>query len=283
MRASRMDSSSTLGKIREKSYHSYPIRLLFHTYPNFHKYMDALLKLLAVLTILWSGWMYFKYSDSETELRKARNELKVAMREKENVQREVEEYDTIVEKVNALREQNQQLEKDIEVKIKERNEQTAREHRGRLAAKDALDEKRRAREAEIAKQREQRLAQLAQEEEAQRESNECEAVIKSANDTLQRYLPCHAFCPNGVQDYGRIDVLKKKWTLTVQTCLKAANSGNEKKLKSAMKTLESTADALNRLSEGQNASCLSDAAKAIEAAKVILKAKKRLKELNQGR
>ena len=249
--------------------------------------MDALLKLLAVLTILWSGWMYFKYSDSETELRKARNELKVAIREKENVQREVEEYDTIVEKVNALREQNQQLEKDIEVKIKERNEQTAREHRDRLAAKDALDEKRRAREEEIAKQREKRLAQLAQEEEAQREaqreSNECEAVIKSANDTLQRYLPCHAFCPNGVQDYGRIDVLKKKWTLTVQTCLKAANSGNEKKLKSAMKTLESTADALNRLSEGQNASCLSDAAKAIEAAKVILKAKKRLKELSKGR
>ncbi len=249
--------------------------------------MDALLKLLAVLTILWSGWMYFKYSDSETELRKARNELKVAMREKENVQREVEECAAIVEKVNALREQNQQLEKDIEVKIKERKEQTAREHRDRLAAKDALDEKRRAREAEIAKQREKRLAQLEQEEEekreAQRESNECEAVIKSANDTLRRYLPCHAFCPNGVQDYGRIDVLKKKWTLTVQACLKAANSGNEKKLKSAMKTLESTADALNRLSEGQNASCLSDAAEAIEAAKVIFKAKKRLRELNRGR
>ena len=263
--------------------------------------MGALLKLVAVLTILWGGWMYFKNSSSETELRKVCNEFKVARGEMEEAQTsydaEVKKRDALTMEISVLQEQKQQLEEDIKTKNKEKGERAAQDLRNRLSEKDAreakmaeekaareakMEEERAAREAE----RQERLAQLAQEEEAQREaqreSKDLEYKIERANKTLQLRLECRADRPDGVQDLGRIDGLKRRWSSNVRACMKAANNGNEKQLKSATKALESIADALNR-PNGQNAECLSDAAEAIEAAKVILKAKKRLKELNQGR
>ena len=283
--------------------------------------MDALLKLVAVLTLLWGGWMYFKNSDTETELRKVRNELKVSKGEVEEAQAsydaEVKKRDALAEEVNALKEQNQQLEKDIRAKIKEKSERAAQERRDRLAAaEEAREERRKAREAELAKAKEEREAKWKQEEEEERkrqeeedakqeeedakyaaeraaerersasqwQSEECKQKIKSANVKMQRYLSCRAYDPGDVQDYGRIDLLKKKWTLNVQACLKAANDGNRKKLKAASKALRDTANGLNSMSGGKNAGCLSDAAEVIEAAETIIDATKQLKKLNlQGR
>ena len=252
--------------------------------------MGALLKLVAVLTILWGGWMYFKNSSSETELRKVCNEFKVARGEMEEAQTsydaEVKKRDALTMEISVLQEQKQQLEEDIKTKNKEKGERAAQDLRNRLeekAAREAkMEEERAAREAE----RQERLAQEEAERkakwEAQRESKDLEYKIERANKTLQLRLECRADRPDGVQDLGRIDGLKRRWSSNDRACMKAANNGNEKQLKSATKALESIADALNR-PNGQNAECLSDAAEAIEAAKVILKAKKRLKELNQGR
>ena len=281
--------------------------------------MGALLKLVAVLTILWGGWMYFKNSNSETELRKVCNEFKVARGEMEEAQAsydaEVKKRDALTMEISVLQEQEQQLEKDIKTKIKEKGERTAQDLRNRMSEKDAREakllEEKYAREAKTAEEKaareaareakmeEERAAReaerqerLAQEEtkrkaeEAERnakwESKDLEYKIERANNTLQLRLECRASHQNNVQDFGRMEGLKRRWTSNVRACMKAANNGNEKQLKSAAKALESTADALNR-PDGQNAGCLGDAAEAIEAAKVILKAKKRLKELNQGR
>ena len=285
--------------------------------------MGALLKLVAVLTILWGGWMYFKNSSSETELRKVSNEFKVARGEMEEAQTsydaEVKKRDALTMEISALQEQKQQLEEDIKTKIKEKSERAAQDLRNRMSEKDAREAKmaeekaaleaareaktaeekaarEAAREAKMEEERAAREAErqerLAQEEakrkatEAERkakwESKDLENKIERANDTLRRCLKCRADRPDGVQDLGRIDGLKRRWSSNVQACIKAANDGNEKKLKLAAKALETTADALNR-PDGQNEECLGDAAEAIEAANVILKAKKRLKELNQGR
>ena len=268
--------------------------------------MDALLKLVAVLTVLWGGWMYFKNSDSETELRKVRNELKVAKGEMGEAQSsydaEVKKRDTLAEEVNALREQNQQLEKDIRTKTKEKSERAAQERRDRLAAEEeARRERMKAREEELAKAKEEREAKWKQDEEekrkkqeeedakyqeeeakykAEREKSAAQWDIESANATLRSYLNCPAVRQPSKLDYGRIDVLKQKWVLNVQAIIDAANKGDENRLKSAMKTLENTANGLNRMSEGGGTSCLNGATQVIEAAKTIIKAKKQLKKLN---
>ena len=259
--------------------------------------MDALLKLAAVLTLLWGGWMYFKNSDSETELRKVRNELKVSKGEVGEAQAsydaEVKKRDALAEEVNALKEQNQQLEKDIRAKIKEKSERAAQERRDRLAAEEeAREERRKAREAELAKAKEERDAKWKQEEEeerkrqeeedarqaAKREKAEAQWDIEDANVTMRSYLSCPTVRQPSKLDYGRIDVLKQKWVLNVQAVIDAANKGDEKRLKSAMKTLENTANGLNRMSEGGGTACLNGASQVIEAAKTIIKAKKRLRK-----
>lgn len=277
--------------------------------------MDALLKLFAALTVVWAGWMYFLNSDNETELRKIRNELKVAKGElgeaQANYDAEVKKRDTLAAEVKNLREQNQQLEKDIKTKKQEKRERAEQERRDRMAAEaKAREESRKAREEQLAKMRQEKEEKLKREEEEQREReeewkkqeeeetakyesarserqaaaevNDLQYAINSSNEIMRRYLTCRAY-GSGNEDYGQIDSLKRRWTQTVQTCIKVANEGNEKRLRSSSKMLKDTANALNRISGGGNTECLNDATRVIEEAQRIVEAKKRLKKLNAGK
>ena len=85
--------------------------------------MDTLLKALAVLTLIWGGWMYVKSSDEDAELRRIRNELKLAKQELANTQAaykaEDKKRETLAGEVAALKESNQGLRKAIATKKEE--------------------------------------------------------------------------------------------------------------------------------------------------------------------
>lgn len=245
--------------------------------------------------------MYFMNSDSETELRKIRNELKVARGElgeaQANYDAEVKKRDTLAAEIKTLKEQNQQLEKDIKTKRQEKRERTEQERHDRMVAEEkAREESRKSREERLTKMRQEKEEERMREEEEwrkreeekdakyesarlERQASDLQYAINDSNAIMRSHLSCRAR-GIGNEDHGQIESLKRRWTSNVQTCIKVANEGNEKRLKSVSKMLKDTANALSRLSGGDNAECLNDATKVIEAAESIIEAKKRLKKLN---
>lgn len=268
--------------------------------------MDALLKLLAVLTLIWGGWMYFKNADCDTELKKIHNELRVAEQEFSDAQAaydaEVKKREALSGEVTALKENNQELRKEIALKAKEKRERAIQERRERLEAE------RKARAEELEKEQEHRIALLDREKQFEKEERErdeasrkeaetqmdaeqsewekeqksqrLQRMIERSTRAMGRYLTSSAFVPGNVNDYGQIEKLKQNWTTYVRACIDAANKGDSKRFETFGRKLLNVANSLNRVSKGQNADCINDATDFLSEGRKILKAKNQLSKDN---
>ena len=271
--------------------------------------MDALLKLLAVLTLIWGGWMYFKNADYDTELKKIHNELKVAEQEFSNAQAaydaEVKKREALSGEVNALKENNKELRKEIALKAKEERERAIQERRERLEAE------RKAQAEESEKERQHRIALLDREKQFEKEEKEqdeasrkeeeaqmaaeqkrrskkkeeqedqlLQEMIEISAQVMGRYLASSASVPGDVNDYGQIEKLKYNWTRYVQACIDAAKKGDSKRFEKFGRMLLNVAHSLNRVSKGQNTHCINDATDFLSEGRKILKAKKQLSKDN---
>ena len=268
--------------------------------------MDALLKLLAVLTLIWGGWMYFKNADYDTELKKIHNELKVAEQEFSDAQAaydaEVKKREALDGEVNALKENNQELKKEIALKTREKRERAIQERRERLEAE------RKARAEELEKEREHRIALLDREEQLEKEEKErdeasrkeeedqmaaerserekewkdkrLQKMIERSERAMERHLSSSAYVPGDVNAYGQIEKLKQNWTTFVQAGIDAAKKGDSKRFETFGRKLLNVARSLNRISKGQNADCIKDATDFLSEGREILKAKKQLSKDN---
>ena len=268
--------------------------------------MDALLKLLAVLTLIWGGWMYFKNADYDTELKKIHNELKVAEQEFSDAQAaydaEVKKREALSGEVNALKENNKELRKEIALKAKEERERAIQERRERLEAE------RKAQAEESEKERQHRIALLDREKQFEKEEKEqdeasrkeeeaqmaaerseqekewkdkrLQEMIEGSERAMGLHLSSSAYVPRDVNDYGQIEKLKYNWTRYVQACIDAAKKGDSKRFEKFGRMLLNVAHSLNRVSKGQNTHCINDATDFLSEGRKILKAKKQLSKDN---
>ena len=264
--------------------------------------------MLAMLTLIWGGWMYFKSSDDEAKLRGIRNELKVAKQELGDARAAYEEEskkcETLAGEIDTLKENAQELRKGITAKREEKKKLAAQERRDRLEAErkarkeeiEAREEKARA-EREKARKMEadSRMALLEREKQFEKEKEEEEKAeqvkrdveykireIENSTRSLSRYSTCPSFRPKSDKnDFGQFDRLKQNWTSHVQSCIEAVNDGDSKRFESFGKKLLSLAKAVSRLSE--DGGCITQAGRFLSDGRDILKAKKELKELEKSK
>ncbi len=152
--------------------------------------MDILIRTLAVLTLLWGGWIYLKSSDAGTELRRIRNELKLAKQELVNTQAtykaEDKKRETLAGEVDALKEASQELRKAITAKKEEKRQRAAQERRERLEEeRKAQEEEREARIKEEKERRESEMALLEREKQLEREEEERKKAEQAEMDAKQ--------------------------------------------------------------------------------------------------
>ena len=271
--------------------------------------MDTLLKLLAVLTVAWAGWIYFQNSGSEAELKKVRNELKMAEEEQRNAQanydEEVKKRDALAEEVTAIKEKNQELKKAIAAKKEEKRLRAIEERRERQEAEkkareeereESARELREAREAELEEERreeeEERKRLEAENAEMERESAEQERkreerVLKDRVDSYVRRLRSSLVCPHVAapkkrKDYSRLmEKSTIQWTGRLQKCIDAALQGDAKKLETAVSSFRSLAKSLYTMS-GNTSGCLEIAEECIRTSQDLMKERKRLEKLREA-
>ena len=277
--------------------------------------MDILLKILAVLTLIWGGWMYFISSDDEAKLRGIRNELKVAKQELGDARAAYEEEskkcETLAGEIDALKENAQELRKEITAKREEKKKLAAQERQERLEAeRKAREEAAEARreklriqkEKEQEQERESRMALLEREKQFEKEEEEKEKAeqakqdadyekeerkeriqqlkrrIESSTRGLESYSSCSAYAPPGKKDFGQVEKMRQNWIAFVRSCIEAVDKGDSKRFESTGKKLLNTAKALDRICDGRY---VSDATNFVAEGRKILGAKKELQELEK--
>ena len=198
--------------------------------------------------------------------------------------------------VNALKENNKELRKEIALKAKEERERAIQERRERLEAERKAQaeesEKERQhrialldREKQVEKEEEERDEASRKEEEAEWEEEQSKKKKERKNQLLQEmietsarvmggYLASSAFVPGDINDYGQVEKLKHNWTRYVQACIDAAKKGDSKRFERFGGMLLNVARSLNRVSKGQNTHCINDATDFLSEGRKILKAKK---------
>ena len=277
--------------------------------------MDILLKMLAALTLIWGGWMYFKSSDDEAELRRIRNELKVAKQELGDARAaydaEDKKRESLAEQINTLKGNAQELRKEIAAKREEKIQRAAQERRDRLEAE------KKARSEEAEKAHEHRMALLEREKQFEKEEEErekakveeAEAKIKAAEaeddalaatrraERLRRTIESsiesstrtmdRLIYPPGVSikgnDFGQTEKIKNNWSLYVQKCIESIKRGDSKSFELYGRKLLDLAKNISRMSGGVNAGCISDATEVIDEGRKIFAAKKQLKKLEKSK
>ena len=258
--------------------------------------MDTLIRILAVLTLLWGGWMYLKSSDADTELRRIRNELKLAKQELSNTQATYEAEDkkreTLAGEVNALKEGIQQLRKAITAKKEEKRQRIAQERQERL------EEEREAQIEEEEKRRETEMALLEREKRLEREEKEREEAeqaerdaeynkrirdyeisrlqskIESRIQALERYSTCSASAPPDKAGFRKVEILRMNWTSHAQAGIKAVKEGDRERFEQFAKKLLTTAKAIDYICNG---GYVRDAMRFAGDGREILKLKEQLK------
>ena len=273
--------------------------------------MDILLKMLAVLTLIWGGWMYFKSSDDEAELRRIRNELKVAKQELGDARAAYEEEskkcETLAGEVDTLKENAQELRKEITTKREEKKKLAAQERQERLEAErkareEAAEARREKLRIQKEKEQESRMALLEREKQFEKEEEEKEKAeqakqdaeyekeerkeriqqlkrrIESSTRGLESYSSCSAYAPPGKKDFGQVERMRQNWIAFVRSCIEAVDKGDSKRFVSTGKKLLNTAKALDRICDGRY---VSDATNFVAEGRKILGAKKELQELEK--
>ena len=283
--------------------------------------MDILLKMLAVLTLIWGGWMYFKSSDGEVELKKVRNELKVAKQELGDARAaydaEDKKRESLAEQINTLKGNAQELRKEIAAKREEKIQRAAQERRDRLEAEkkarreeeEKEHEHRMAlleREKQLEKEEAERLEAKAKEEEAKineekakqkAERNALAAARKaeSLKETLRGTIESstrtittnHIISPPSVRikgnDFGQTEKIKNNWSFYVQKCIESVKRGDSESFELHGQKLLALAKSISSMSGGVNASCISDVTEFIDEGRKIFEAKKQLKKLEKSK
>lgn len=269
--------------------------------------MDILIRTLAVLTLLWGGWIYLKSSDADTELRRIRNELKLAKQELVNTQAtykaEDKKRETLAGEVDALKEASQELRKAITAKKEEKRQRSAQERQERLAAeRKAREEEREARIKEQEKRRETEMALLEQEKQSEKEERErveareaewdaeynkrtrevqisrLQSQIDGCIRAMDRYSSCSASAPPDKNDFGKVEKLRINWSSQVQDGIEAVNGDDKKRFEQAARKLLNTAKAIDYICNG---GYVRDAMGFASDGRKILKLKERLKQLEK--
>ena len=278
--------------------------------------MDILIRTLAVLTLLWGGWIYLKSSDADTELRRIRNELKLAKRELVNTQAtykaEDKKRETLAGEVDALKEASQQLRKAITAKKEEKRQRAAQERWERL------EEQREAQIKEEEKRRETEMAllerqkQLEREEERREEAKQAEIEAKWAAESaerikaistkraqnkiidlqdqidllLQAQVRYVSFSPPSnndrsvKNDYGRMEKFGRNWTLYIQQGAEAVRNGDQERFEKIGKKLLNVARSINALLPGESV-YINVASDFVADGRKIFKLKKQLEQLRK--
>ncbi len=273
--------------------------------------MDILLKILAVLTLIWGGWMYFISSDDEAKLRGIRNELKVAKQELGDArvayEEESKKCETLAGEIDTLKENAQELRKEITTKREEKKKLAAQERQERLEAErkareEAAEARREKLRIQKEKEQESRMALLEREKQFEKEEEEKEKAeqakqdaeyekeerkeriqqlkrrIESSTRGLESYSSCSAYAPPGKKDFGQVEKMRQNWTSFVRSCIEAVDKGDSKRFESTGKKLLNTAKALDRICDGRY---VSDATNFVAEGRKILGAKKELQELEK--
>ena len=273
--------------------------------------MDILLKMLAMLTLIWGGWMYFKSSDDEAKLRGIRNELKVAKQELGDARAAYEEEskkcETLAGEIDTLKENAQELRKGITAKreekkklaAQERQEQLEAERKAREEAAEARREKLRIqKEKEQEQEQENRMALLEREKQFEKEEEQKEKEqaaeyekeerkeriqqlkrrIESSTRGLESYSSCSAYAPPGKKDFGQVEKMRQNWTSFVRSCIEAVDKGDSNTFEKTGKKLLNTARALDRICDGHH---VSDATNFVADGRKILGVWKELQELEK--
>ena len=281
--------------------------------------MDTLIRTLAVLTLLWGGWMYLKSSDADAELRRIRNELKLARQELVNAQATYEAEDkkreTLAGEVATLKEGSQELRKAIATKKEEKRQRSAQERQERL------EEERKAQIKEEEERRETDMALLEREKQLEREEEEREKAaqaeidakldaenaerikalaIKRARGTVldlqkkidillraqDRYITYSP--PSNSSDYrmrlkndqGRMERIGRNWTLYIRQGAEAVRNGDQGKFETLGKKLLNVARSINVLLP-EETTYIDVATNFIDDGREIFKLKKQLKQLKK--
>lgn len=260
--------------------------------------MDTLLKVLAVLTLIWGGWMYVKSADEDAELKRIRNELKLTEQELANTRATYEEKDkereTLAREVAALKEGNQELRKAIAAKREEKRKRISQERQERLEAeRKAREEEREARIKQQRQRLEDKMAQLESDRQYEREEEErkktervrSEAVdemdilqteIETGIQWMERYIKCSAYAPSGTSDYRRVESLKRRWTSHVQASIEALKNGDSESFEKTGKRLINLSKSIDYIcGDG----CTADATSFINEGRKVLELQKHLAEL----
>ena len=273
--------------------------------------MDILLKILAVLTLIWGGWMYFISSDDEAKLRGIRNELKVAKQELGDARAAYEEEskkcETLAGEIDTLKENAQELRKEITTKREEKKKLAAQERQERLEAErkareEAAEARREKLRIQKEKEQESRMALLEREKQFEKEEEEKEKAeqakqdaeyekeerkeriqqlkrrIESSTRGLESYSSCSAYAPPGKKDFGQVEKMRQNWTSFVRSCIEAVDKGDSNTFEKTGKKLLNTARALDRICDGHH---VSDATNFVAEGRKILGAKKELQELEK--
>ena len=273
--------------------------------------MDILLKMLAMLTLIWGGWMYFKSSDDEAKLRGIRNELKVAKQELGDARAAYEEEskkcETLAGEIDTLKENAQELRKEITTKREEKKKLAAQERQERLEAErkareEAAEARREKLRIQKEKEQESRMALLEREKQFEKEEEEKEKAeqakqdaeyekeerkeriqqlkrrIESSTRGLESYSSCSAYAPPGKKDFGQVEKMRQNWTSFVRSCIEAVDKGDSNTFEKTGKKLLNTARALDRICDGHH---VSDATNFVADGRKILGVWKELQELEK--
>ena len=239
--------------------------------------------MLAMLTLIWGGWMYFKSSDDEAKLRGIRNELKVAKQELGDARAAYEEEskkcETLAGEIDTLKENAQELRKGITAKREEKKKLAAQERQEQLEAeRKAREEAAEARREKLRIQKEKEQAAEYEKEERKERIQQLKRRIESSTRGLESYSSCSAYAPPGKKDFGQVEKMRQNWTSFVRSCIEAVDKGDSKRFESTGKKLLNTAKALDRICDGRY---VSDATNFVAEGRKILGAKKELQELEK--
>ena len=260
--------------------------------------MDILIRTLAVLTLLWGGWIYLKSSDADTELRRIRNELELTKQELVNAQAtyeaEVKKREMLAGEVDALKNGSQELRKAITAKKEEKRQRSAQERQERLAAeRKAREEDREAR----MKEQKQKRAQLERDRQYEREEEEREKAEDAKSEAeyemqllqsqiearvggMKGYLKCSAYAPSGKKSSEPlVEGLKRRWTSSVQACIEATRDGDSENFERSGTRLLSVAKSIDHICGG---GYTADATYCIDEGRKILELKKQMRKLKKN-